>query len=418
MTAKSSLFKSILLLLESILFFFYFYKANFVFLGVPGALHSIRIVAFIYFIIFLLGKQYVFDKRTYMAKSFKNVITLNLIIFVYCFLIILAIGSGKGRNITDDIINQIIFGFLMIYPLFSYFKTLDHFMNILLVVHILQSIVVWLCVLNPSISLLLDYTVNASELSDWYMERRSEYAGGIGCITSSGAIKFAFGLLACVYKYYMKPSVKYLALFVFFSVTICLIARTGLILCLIALIFLLIGSKRQNAFVKGTIAVLVIVGGLLIIPEVIDRNSKFYYDNFRRFDRFEEKNGLQSWVTDAYLSGDATVIPPLTTETMWGTTITSGTSGNGITVNVDGGYIRSYVALGLPLAIFFYLFVFWNCFKVAFKSKDVTRRILLLCTIFLIIGEFKEPFIFTITPWTMFYLIAFLSTSKLNKNTI
>ena len=404
----------ILLIFESVLFFFYFYKANLAFLGIPSALHTTRLVSLVYFAIFLFGGKNIIDKKTYAAKCFKRTLIFLLFVLLYCYLIIFSIGKGDGRNVTDDIINQILFGFLMLFPLTSYFKNLDRLMSILLIVHIIQSIVVWACVINPSISLLLDLTVNASESSDWFIEQRESYAGGIGCITSSGAIKFSFGLVACLYKYYIRPSVKYLILFAFFSVTISMIARTGLILALITLLFLLLGSNKQRSYVKAVVAIVVLLVVFFAFSN-IDKSSDFYYDHFRRFERFEEKKGVLTWVTDAYLAGETTIIPPLSYETMRGTTVTSGVSGDGIRVNADGGYIRNYVALGLPLAIFFYVFVFGTCFKLSWKSKDEVKKILLLCTVFLIIGEFKEPYLFTIIPWTLFYLIAFLSTSKISE---
>ena len=118
----------ILLIFESVLFFFYFYKANLAFLGIPSALHTTRLVSLVYFAIFLFGGKNIIDKKTYAAKCFKRTLIFLLFVLLYCYLIIFSIGKGDGRNVTDDIINQILFGFLMLFPLTSYFKNLDRLM--------------------------------------------------------------------------------------------------------------------------------------------------------------------------------------------------------------------------------------------------------------------------------------------------
>lgn len=408
---NNSISQYLLLILESFVFFFYFYKADLSFLGVPSALHSIRIVAVFSFVYYLLSHKVVINKALYAGNMLQRTIKFNLFILCYCFLIIMSIGQGTGRNITDDIINQLLFGFLMIWPLVAIFKSVDQFMNVLLGIHIIQSAIVWACVANPHFMFLLDATVNAS---DWYSDMRGSYAGGIGCITSAGAVKFAFAFVPCLYKYYKNPKWFYYVLFALFAATISMIARTGLILSGIAFLFMLLGSNQQKKFTKVVTALMLVIG-VFIFFNSIDKNSSFYQEHLGRYDRFEEQNGLVSWVTDLYLAGDETIIPPLSSETIIGTTVTSGTSGNGIVVNADGGYIRSYVALGLPLAIIFYAFIFYSFIRVARSCNSETKKALYFCTIIFLIGEFKEPYMFSIVPWTTFYLIAILSQQE-NEN--
>ena len=116
------------------------------------------------------------------------------------------------------------------------------------------------------------------------------------------------------------------------------------------------------------------------------------------------------------MHGKSTVLPPLSTETIVGTGVPSGTSGNGVTVIVDGGFFRLYVAYGLILAIIFYVFFLHLIFRVSFsfKNKDI-RYTMLLMSALIIIGEIKEWSIYASCHVTMFFLMALLAYQDLKR---
>ena len=114
---------------------------------------------------------------------------------------------------------------------------------------------------------------------------------------------------------------------------------------------------------------------------------------------------------EGYFAGKTTIIPNVSWKTILGTGITSGVSGNGVAVNVDGGYLRLYVAFGLPLAIVFYVFLYYKLFRAAKSMPDSRlKNVLLLFLVIIIIGEFKEYVIFQQYMLCIFYTAAILAS--------
>ena len=399
----------------TILYFFYFYKADLTFLGLPAVLHSQRICAAILFLIALPNPKEIRKLGTFFSyHSFKIIVKMNVMILAYMFIIILFIGRGTGETIIEPIINQILFGFLLLWSSLKLFKEIDYFMSIILGVHIIQTVIIWGCALSPDFMYFIDMTFNRS---DWYSLVRVGYAGGIGCITSSGAVKFGFGLVACLYKYCKTRSMKYLLLYIVLLVTISMIARTGLFIALSGFLFILLYMKSFKLTTTYQLVILTIV--IAVVSTFVNTNSSFFDARFGRFDQLQGE-GIETWIDRGYLGNSeksTTIIPPISWKTLLGTAIVSGKSGNGVEVNVDGGYIRQYVAFGLPLAVFFYFYIFSHFIRVSLKSKNrVSKYTLLYTTVVIAIGEFKEPYIYSIIPWSTFYIIAILSDITNTRN--
>ena len=394
----------------SIVFFFYFYKANLTFLGLPAFINSQRICAVMLVAIsFFQSGRPVLNRNDITYKKYRRFIIFNICILLYMFLIVLIVGRGEGTSMIELLINQLVVGYFLISFEIKDFKSIDYFMSILIWIHIAQSIIIWLCAINPVFMSVLDLTFNNNN-SDWYEVQRGAYAGGIGCITSSGAVKFAFGLVACLYKYLRTSSFKYILLYVFFSLTISVIARTGLLIALVCFPFFLSHLFRLSTkYNIITIGLVVLIGAIFISQ--FGNKLELFEDSINRYE-FLKDGGTKNWIENGYLAGAETELPSLSVETIIGTTITSGVSGNGIKVNVDGGFLRSYVALGLPLAVIFYFVVFFSFLQIRNKSRDkVLRTTILYLILVLLIGELKEPYLFSIIPLPISYLIVLLSES-------
>lgn len=400
----------LLIFIESFFFFFYLYQSSLEFLGLPKFLHSSRISSIVFvlaalFIVLAKNSQHSI-KVPITMRSLKSIIILNISLLIYMFALSTTLGRGEGSTMIEPIISLFIFGFVPMWAFSKIFRSLDEFMTILIITTIAQTIIIWLSIINPQLSVIIDNTFNVSE---WYQSHRSGYAGGIGCITSQGVVRYAIGFIACLYKFNKKSSNSYLILYIIFLITASMISRTGLLVGFIGFFFFLNIESHPS---KSTI---IWIGLTILVAYFIA--SYFLTNNIylleKYFSRYEllEGNGLKKWFIDYYFGDEAgNIIPPISIETIIGTSITSGTSGNGIIVNADGGFIRLYVAFGLPLAIFFYYFVFKQLGYVIKRTFDpIDKKILFLFSILLIIGEFKEFYLYTIFPIPIFYLISILS---------
>lgn len=87
----------------------------------------------------------------------------------------------------------------------------------------------------------------------------------------------------------------------------------------------------------------------------------------------------------------AQVVPPLGLETTLGTGLVVGGLGGGNASGNDSGYIQTYYALGLPMAIIFYLTIL-SVFVRLWATSD-HRRVMAGLIALMFVVELKEPFI-------------------------
>jgi hypothetical protein len=108
-----------------------------------------------------------------------------------------------------------------------------------------------------------------------------------------------------------------------------------------------------------------------------------------------QRRGLWDGFFESYFSVGENRIPEISIKTIIGTGIASGTSGNGVYINADGGFVRSYVSMGLILAIVNYSLIFGLLVKGIRLANDRPKIFLgVLVALLLLIGELKEPFIY------------------------
>ena len=197
-----------------------------------------------------------------------------------------------------------------------------------------------------------------------------------------------------------------------------MIARTGLFAGLVVLALLLVyyasNHGTKSIFSTAIVSLLVLFAVDQILSDV--KVSSFFADRFSRFielsEESSEKGFLNARFFNNYLYSEQNYLPPITTETITGTGVPSGTSGNGIRVNIDGGFLRLYVAYGLILALFFYSFVLLNLFKtsLSFYTK-IIKYTLLLTTLMFLIAEYKE-WSFYGSPYILFFCVLAILASN------
>lgn len=395
--------------ITTILTFFIIYQSNLSFLGLPPELHSNRVASML-LVLYAVLKYKVywpveFTKKTKVGRNFSKIVRLYLYFLVYSFLLYIFQGPGSGMHSFIALVNLFIITIPIIWAYSVIFDDIDSFMRVLLYVGVLQSVVIIIGQINPSFILFLDVTFNhkTDVNSDFlFTDLINNYAGGIGCITSQGAIRFVSGLIASSYLYIKFDKIKYLLIFLIFAIVSSMIARTGLILDLVCFVFILL-TKMQKRNIVNIIGFLCFLGiSVLLFYNTIDNNTSFWEDRFKRYDTLREDKG-EVFFND-YFRGERTDFPSIEENLFIGVGTFSGRSAGGSIVNVDGGFLRTYSAFGLFPALLFYMVLF-VVFYSLFKSQQnrLNRILILMIIISLLVGEFKE--FFFMTYWPMTFLI-------------
>lgn len=401
--------------------FCYVYQFDLSAFGISGQLHSSRIASVA--VVVLAATNGLLTKRKIMvgcpAPKFKQYVRVHIFIFLYMVFLAIILGPWKGQHMMGTLINVFLFQFIPIVAYYQIVDKLDEVMRILLWVTIIQAIIIWICTLNPQISAAVDLMFNGDLFGETdFAVMRDGYAGGIGCITSSGVIKFSLGLIACSYLYFITQSGLYLILLMVLGLTNSMIARTGILVSIIVFIVVLIYILKQKSFSLLWKMIPVVILGLIVFFFATKKYTGFFEERFYRAISLRDQQKNASSITDIgyfqdYFYSETTKIPDISIETIIGTGVSSGKSGNGIEVNVDGGFIRLYVAYGLFGAIAFYLYFFYTIYMIIKKSKPFHVKVTLYLFLFLIIiGEFKEFAIYGTCIVVFFFLTALLSSKE------
>ena len=410
----------------TILMFMYIFQFDLSSFGISQQITSTRISVLIFYIIGFFGFGIIPGRRikSGLGSIFRRVTALNIILFLYMLLLYWTIGVKEGTPMVLIITNFFLLQLIPCAIFYKYFRSIDELLKVVLYAGLLQAFIIWVCITVPGIGIFVDLMFNQTEI---YSIARDGYAGGVGCIAAPGYLRFFFAQLACFYFIVTSKSHKllYLIIYLFLSLTGSMIARTGLIgsmIGVIVVVLYLVTIKGNRNLVLGIViaAVVALLGFRGIMGS--EKSRAFFGNRFLRMSLlFEESKTAKSvgdiHFFDVYFNDENTYIPPLDDKTIIGTGVPSGVSGNDVRVTVDGEYLRLYVAFGLPLAIFFYLFVYGNLITTTIKmrNRDV-KYTLLFFVLFSFVAVFKE-WTFYNPPYLFFFmLIAALPTEVSYKN--
>lgn len=355
-------------------------------------------------------------KKDIASKAVMKMLCFQLFLLVYVIFLNITIGRGEGNNIFNSIVLFLLYVPIAFYCLSYLFNTVDDFMKCLVLISTFQSIIIIFCLFVPPIAQIVDSFFNKYEYFDYSLMRASGYAAGILCITSTGTLQLSVGLIACVYYIVERnKSFSYLIVFLIQAIATIAVSRTGLLIVMLCVTAIFFESSKRGKPIFFKIFIGFTIGslGLYLILVTTNQASLLPY-LFRRIIRLLE-TGVYNGFLRLYFHSSSTVIPPISFETILGTGITSGTSGNGITINADGGYIRNYVAMGLPLAIIFYVFFDFGLMIRAMKQMRV-KKLTYISTLFIMImlvGEFKEPFFYSKYYFIIYYVFISLAEKSL-----
>lgn len=377
------------------LIFFFIYKVSFPI--IPAQITSRRLSSVLLFVFALIDNHFKLDVKR-KDSVFWHLILLFCVIVLHLLGLLIFVGEGYGNLALESFGDFVVFMPFAFWGITRLFKSEDELMETIKNVSILQAIIIIICIANSTVRGII---ANVFYSQNYWGENYSidqlflgGYQFGIGCITSTGALQLGFGLIAITF-FFFKGTKKTivlaieLVLIIFAEIAL---ARTGLVLSIVSIICILSFKKDLKHFII-TIVVFIFIAFIAYMLIVYSSLGSRLERVFQRLIRLVNNHGI-SLFFDSYFHGSSTSIPPVSKETLIGTGVISGTSGNGVYVNVDGGFLKNYVGLGLIVALFFYAVLCIMIIKRAKNSNsEIGKRIILMSLLFLLIGEFKEYFI-------------------------
>lgn len=235
---------------------------------------------------------------------------------------------------------------------------------------------------------------------------------GIDIAGSTGSVVLFAGLMCGIYLFFQSEGKqKERILFGYFAVLAALLfmGRLGLYFGLAGLVAIcLVCIVRKDPCIRafaglavGTVA----AAGLFVVlstdSSVLQRWVYWVTELTRLFD----ENSTIAVIRQQN-------IPPLSSETLFGTGLIYGVTDSGIVLNHDGGYVRIYSAIGLIGCIVYYSIIYGYYFIHLNHIKEKIDRWIYLCFIIsVMIFELKEPFLMK-TPLTTILSCMFLLELK------
>ena len=377
----------------------FFLVFNIQFKNLPPIITSARISCILLFMWGVFKNRMIIKiDNSFSARGFFSVWKLMFVISLYSAVLLIIYGRGYGSTALGYYLNFLIFISLGFYGIVNVFDKIEQITSVFITIMVIQSIIILISVASSSFRNFIDTTFNSQ--SYFNTTRSAEdmynlgYAFGIGCMTSTGSIGLSFGQISILYLLKKDFGGKALHLLEYTLITMAttMLSRTGLFISLFILAVLFLSDISPKRFFKILFSFSLVVLFLYLL---------LFYSSWSelllmRFSRLEHliKNGLYESYFKGYLNADTTSIPVFSIDTILGMGILSGITGNGIKVNVDGGYLRSYAAIGVVWSLILYLTLLRITTKVSRKFKGTNEHI--VCTamiILLFFGEIKEPHI-------------------------
>lgn len=239
-----------------------------------------------------------------------------------------------------------------------------------------------------------------------------------GFSNSSGAALSVFqGIGIFTALYCSKSSTRSPASLFWFMASLVIAAstvvtgRTGLMLAVLFVgAFLLVGRLKQRLALIGLGAVMAIVALFAadaVLSLLTEANPQAQNLGAWAFEIFQRGADASSW--QDLLSQP---IPSLTFDRLFGTGLVAAQNGVGNESGNDSGYIQTYFALGLIMALVFYTTVALLLGKYVWRSHDRFLFAVLLGLLFVV--EIKEPFIYKYIYPFLILTLAYLSSHEIS----
>lgn len=379
------------------------------------------LVAILYVAFTNMGYLSIVENST--QKEIRRLWVINFILFAYALILLCIQGFGDGETIIAGQLNLLLIDIPAIFVFQFLFNDSGELAKSVVFVSIVQCILVLSSTIFPSIADVLDSTIyNRSAYWDTSFLRASGYAVGLGCYTSTGALQLGLGMIFCVYFISKKQSsMFYMLVLCFIGIVSTMVARTSLVILLFCFLFLIFSNSKRNKFLKTFFSLSIAVLFFCIFFWAVDSviSEEFLNEYFSRV-VYLKKVGLWRGFFKNYFVSETTHVPMVSVSSFLGTGIVSGYSATGEYINVDGGYRRNIFALGVLGGSVLYLGFLVTMWKTASQrlSASVRKVLFLFIFVFFLVGEFKEPFVFTGYYMVFFFLFASLSEKEEKENLI
>lgn len=349
-----------------------------------------------------------------ITKIIRKNWMFQLGLLVYEIFVLLVNGSGTGQNLSGFIVNYLIFVPLTVFAFSSIYNESDDLLRDFVIITLVQAFIMLICMMNTGFASMIDNVFNKGVIinagRDYGIMRIQGYNGGIACITSTGSLKMGLGIIGCCYGLIkQKKMMFYYISMIIITAASLTTSRTAIVITGVLLFVTILYFLREHNIGLVRFIVISLLIFVVAVFIVLPRIASYLPDFFSRVYELVEK-GIRAGFLDAYTAADSTSIPPLSLHMMLGTGIVSGYAGNGDFINVDGDFRRLYSAIGLPMTIVFYLVItitMLRCIKVISDKK--VKFVGFLFFLIMFVGEFKEPFFYSLYFIEMFYVFAILT---------
>lgn len=368
-------------LINSLLIFCIIYDISFV--KFPGLTTSRIAFVFIFF------KSISYYKSIRINKDF--VYFLILLVFLFIASIIQYLSSMDFTQ-SSRILWFTLYSIITPFMLRKFFLNLEEFLNSILFVTFLQSIIAIFSFFNPIIkNRILDIIITGGNDIEDNIYRAITFSSTTGAALSIIQFCGVFsGLL--LLKYFSDSYRK--SIIIWLGILICLlstlvIGRTGLICSIISIFYFIFSStniKNLAIFITLTLCISQINYNSILDKQTYQLKD-FSVDYF------------VNWINEGYqINNNRTFdaiysmnIPALSSETFFGTGKVFNKANNSNSSGNDSGYIQTYYSLGLIFSIFFYLGYIY--FLINNTNRNIFFGYYFLISLMLLV-ELKEPFIF------------------------
>lgn len=393
--------KTLMQIINLIVIAFFLWQAPIV----PGLMNTRRLSVIIALGVLLARWKY--------AKRLLSSITCRTFLWVMtlfvCYVIIFVNGIGLIKDPAYDYLVPYymiwIFLYNFIFPLYCMvqFEDVKSFASLYIVIMLLESAVIYICVINTPFRLFIYHNFYGSRpVWDSVVANGSRIVG-IYMAGSGGSLCFFAASLFLFYLYREKKIAytAFLAGYVIILGATMFVGRLGFYLELGLLLYNFMMEKKNLRMVLNVICIMVLAASIYyLILSYINPNIARYlvswtleiFNKKRRFATIDAINAMK--------------VPKLSAEMILGTNITFGVTPEGAQMFSDSGFAKMYCGMGVIGACIFYLgcFVLYVPFLIEAKKTKRYLWVLLLAILFVI--EYKEPFFLKCTlNWQIMILM-------------
>lgn len=314
-----------------------------------------------------------------LSSIFNNILQLNHFQVAFSTVTVFYIGVTLGRFAK---VNNI---------------SIEFALKLLNSVILLNCLIIILEIIFPTFRSIVESFLIGSGNRDWGEGFRYR-----GIASGGGAALSMLSPLSILVGFYLYKKGEYsLIAYIFFALVVgfssMVIGRTGLVLSglsLVVIIFMFVkGRGREVLFLLGGSFMVISICAAFIYPFIESILLEQYGEGFFRYSfgfLFDGREGIENEGTFSVLIGFLSVLPSEFPQIVTGYGFYGGSDFEPWT---DSGLARTFLSLGIPLGLLFYivlLSVMFYCFRRVEMSS-----IFYTCLVVLFLGELKEPMLYS-----------------------